>query len=99
MDHLGFPLDVRLTHWFSALFTILLIRSGLAIFAAHPKLYWNLHAHPTSEWLDLLRKELPKDRMWCSTDEEVEYPSWLALPAAMPSAWAAIGTSSPPGSG
>src|SRR5947209_3936037 len=78
--HLGFPLWVRLTHWFNFLFLLLLARSGLAILAAHPKLYWNIHCRPGSEWLRFTRKEMPTDRMWCSTDEEVEWPSWLALP-------------------
>lgn len=77
---LGFPLGIRLIHWFNALFVLLLARSGLAILASHPKLYWNIHSRPGSEWLSLSRKELPADRMWCSTDEEVEWPSWLVLP-------------------
>jgi methionine sulfoxide reductase catalytic subunit len=77
---LGFPLWIRLTHWFNALFLLLLARSGLAILAAHPKLYWNADSRPGSEWLRLTRKALPKDRLWCSTDEEEPWPSWLALP-------------------
>jgi sulfoxide reductase catalytic subunit YedY len=77
---LGFPLGVRLTHWFNALFLTLLFRSGLAILAAHPKLYWNPHSRPGSEWLRFHRDDLPADRVWCSTDEEVAWPSWLALP-------------------
>lgn len=80
MDELGFPLGVRLTHWFNVLFITLLARSGLAILAAHPKLYWNIHAWPSSEWLDLLRRKLPNDRMWCSTEEEAHWPAWLVLP-------------------
>ena len=47
MDELGFPLGVRLTHWFNLLFITLIARSGLAILAAHPKLYWNIDARPT----------------------------------------------------
>ena len=80
MLELGFPLEIRFAHWFNVLFITLLARSGLAILSAHPKLYWNVHARPTSEWLDLLRKPLPTDRMWCSTDEEGHWPHWLALP-------------------
>lgn len=80
MHELGFPWEIRLTHWFNALFVTLLARSGLAILSAHPKLYWNIDAWPTSEWLDLWRKPLPNDRMWCSTDEEGDWPGWLALP-------------------
>ena len=56
---LGFPLWVRLTHWFNVLFLTLLARSGLAILAAHPKLYWNIHCRPGSEWLRFTRKEMP----------------------------------------
>lgn len=74
------PLFVRLTHWFNVLFLTLLVRSGLAILAAHPKLYWNIHSRPGSEWLRFTRKKMPNDRMWCSTDEEEEWPGWLSLP-------------------
>lgn len=74
------PLFVRLTHWFNVLFLTLLVRSGLAILAAHPKLYWNIHSKPGSEWLRFTRKKMPEDRMWCSTDEEESWPGWIALP-------------------
>ena len=77
---LGFPLGVRLCHWFNVLFLLLLARSGLAILAAHPKLYWNIDSRPGSEWLSFGRKPLPTDRMWCSTDEEISASGWLALP-------------------
>jgi methionine sulfoxide reductase catalytic subunit len=80
MDELGYPLGVRLTHWFNFLFVSLLVRSGLAILSAHPKLYWNIDAWPGSEWLRLTRKKMPTDRMWCSSDEESHWPGWLALP-------------------
>ena len=81
MEELGFPLGVRLTHWFNVLFLTLLARSGLAILAAHPKLYWNMHARPGSAWLNLLGRKLPTDRMWCSTDEEATWPGWMVLPS------------------
>lgn len=80
MEELGFPLGIRLTHWFSFLFVTLLIRSGLAILSAHPRLYWNVDARTGTQWLDLLRKEMPRDRMWCSTDEEGHWSGWIALP-------------------
>ncbi|HVX10162.1 MAG TPA: molybdopterin-dependent oxidoreductase [Pirellulales bacterium] len=80
MPELGFPVEIRLAHWFNVLFLTLLARSGLSILSAHPKLYWNIHARPTSEWLRLTRKQLPADRMWCSTDEEAHWPNWLVLP-------------------
>jgi DMSO/TMAO reductase YedYZ molybdopterin-dependent catalytic subunit/thiosulfate reductase cytochrome b subunit len=77
---LGFPLGVRLTHWFNLLFLTLLFRSGLAILASHPKLYWNVHSTPGSEWLKFSRKPIPPRPIWCSTDEEVGWPGWLTLP-------------------
>ena len=77
---LGFPIWVRATHWFNVLFMTLLIRSGLAILAGHPMLYWNQACRPDSHWLKFSRKEMPKDRLWTSKDEEVAFPSWLALP-------------------
>jgi len=46
----GFPAWLRLTHYVNLLFMILLVRSGLQILADHPRLYWNLHCTPGSEW-------------------------------------------------
>ena len=77
---LGFPLWVRLTHWFNFLFVALLVRSGIEILAAHPKLYWNDDCLPIRGWLRFTRKEMPPDRLWTSADEEVSCPSWLWLP-------------------
>jgi DMSO/TMAO reductase YedYZ molybdopterin-dependent catalytic subunit/thiosulfate reductase cytochrome b subunit len=77
---LGFPLWVRLAHWFNFLFMVLLVRSGIEILAAHPKLYWTDHCLPIRAWLKFTRKTMPADRMWTSADEEVECPAWLGLP-------------------
>jgi DMSO/TMAO reductase YedYZ molybdopterin-dependent catalytic subunit/thiosulfate reductase cytochrome b subunit len=77
---LGFPIWVRVSHWFNFLFVTMLVRSGLEILSAHPKLYWNNDCLPGSEWIRFTRKPMPKDRLWTSKDEEVSFPSWLALP-------------------
>jgi len=77
---LGFPLWIRLAHWFNFLFVALLVRSGIEILAAHPKLYWTEHCSPTRAWLKLTRKRMPADELWTSADEEVECPTWLGLP-------------------
>ena len=54
MDEQGVPqrevihrhsLAVRLTHWFNVLCLALLLMSGLAIFNAHPALYWGHTGH------------------------------------------------------
>ena len=49
----GFPGWLRITHYVNFLFLILLVRSGLQILMDHPRLYWNLHCTPGSEWLRL----------------------------------------------
>jgi hypothetical protein len=38
--NLEFSIGVRLTHFFNFLFLSILIRSGIEILGAHPKLYW-----------------------------------------------------------
>ncbi len=77
---LGFPLWIRLTHFFNFLFITLLIRSGIEIIGAHPKFYWRDHALPGSEWLRLTRKKIPKNKIWTSEDEIEPLSPWLALP-------------------
>lgn len=77
---LSFPAWLRMTHFVNLLCMTLLIRSGLEILSAHPKLYWRDDCHPGSEWLKLTRKKLPRDMLWTSKDEEEPFPSWLALP-------------------
>ena len=49
----GFPLWVRYCHFFNFLFVTMLIRSGLSILADHPRLYFNNHCTPGSEWIRL----------------------------------------------
>lgn len=80
MAILDFPLWLRATHFLNLLFISLLMRSGFEILSAHPKLYWNDHCAPGSEWLRLTRKRMPADTLWTSRDEEESFPSWLALP-------------------
>ena len=46
---LGFPLWVRLTHFFNFLFITLLIRSGIEIIGAHPKFCWRYDWMPGFE--------------------------------------------------
>jgi methionine sulfoxide reductase catalytic subunit len=77
---LDFPLWLRATHFLNLLFISLLVRSGLEILSAHPKLYWNDDCTPGSEWLRLTRKRQPVDQLWTSRDEEESFSSWIALP-------------------
>ncbi len=77
---LGFPLWVRLTHFFDILFLTLLVRSGIEILGAHPMLYWNDECRPGSEWVRFTRKRMPADELWTAEDEKQPYSPLVALP-------------------
>ena len=76
----GFPTWVRLTHFVNLLFLVLLIRSGLQILMDHPRLYWNVHCTPGTEWLRLTPVEAPKDGTWTAKDDSRHLSPWLGLP-------------------
>lgn len=80
MRVLDFPLWLRAAHFFNFLFLSLLVRSGIEILSAHPRLYWNDHCTPGSEWLKFTNKRRSKDRLWTASDEETSFPSAIALP-------------------
>src|SRR5689334_11272106 len=69
MEPFGFPAWLRVTHYVNFFFIILLVRSGLQILADHPRLYWNVHCTPGTEWLRLTPVEVPKGRLWTAKDD------------------------------
>lgn len=75
-----FPFWLRFAHFINIIFITLLIRSGIEILSAMPKLYWSDHSIPGSEWIRFTRKKIPQERQWTSIDEEESYSSWIALP-------------------
>jgi len=77
---LGFPVWIRATHWINVLFIGFLIRAGIQILAAYPRLYWNVHCTPGTEWLKFTKKGMPRDRLWTALDQEEKVPGWLAQP-------------------
>jgi methionine sulfoxide reductase catalytic subunit len=77
---LDFPLWLRAAHFLNFLFLSILVRSGLEILSAHPRLYWNDDCTPGSEWLKLTKKQRPTNRLWTASDEESSFPSIIALP-------------------
>jgi len=79
-DPIGFPAWLRITHYVNFLFIVLLIRSGLQILADHPRLYWNVHCTPGTEWLRLTPVEVSKDRLWTAKDESRYLSPWIGLP-------------------
>src|SRR5689334_3623986 len=80
MQPFGFPAWLRITHYVNFLFIVLLVRSGLQILADHPRLYWNVHCTPGTEWLRLTPSEVPTDRVWTAKDESRYLAPWIGLP-------------------
>jgi DMSO/TMAO reductase YedYZ molybdopterin-dependent catalytic subunit/thiosulfate reductase cytochrome b subunit len=76
----GFPAWLRITHYVNFLFLTLLVRSGLQILMDHPRLYWNVHCTPGTEWLRLTPVEVPKDRLWTAKDDSRHLSPWIGLP-------------------
>jgi methionine sulfoxide reductase catalytic subunit len=65
----GFPVWARYCHFFNFLFVMLLIRSGLSILMDHPRLYFNDHCTPGSEWIRFTPLSVPRDRIWTAKDD------------------------------
>src|SRR5579872_68831 len=80
MMPLDYPLWLRAAHFFNFLLLSLLIRSSFEILSAHPRLYWNDHCTPGSEWLKFTKKQRPNERLWTASDEESSFPSAIVLP-------------------
>lgn len=80
MTTLDYPAWLRIDHWLNALFLTLLIRSGIEILSTHPKLYSRDDSKPGTEWARFTRKEMPRDRLYDTLDEEEDYHPLLALP-------------------
>src|SRR5487761_131371 len=76
----GFPAWLRITHYVSFLFMVLIVRSGLQILMDHPRLYWNVHCTPGTEWLRLTPVEVPTDRVWTAKDDARHLSPWIGLP-------------------
>jgi DMSO/TMAO reductase YedYZ molybdopterin-dependent catalytic subunit/thiosulfate reductase cytochrome b subunit len=75
----GFPLWLRLLHFFNFFFMMFIIRAGIQILADHPRLYWRRDCTPGTDWFRF-QKAVPKDRIWTSKDDSVTIPKWLGIP-------------------
>ena len=75
----GFPLWLRLLHFFNFFIMMFIIRAGIQILADHPRLYWRRDCTPGTDWFRFQR-EVPKDRVWTSKDDSVTIPKWLGIP-------------------
>src|SRR6185312_5538014 len=76
----GFPVWLRVTHFVNLLFMILLARSGLQILMDHPRLYWNVHCTPGSEWVRFTSVQVPLDRLYTAKDDAHYLSPWIGLP-------------------
>jgi sulfoxide reductase catalytic subunit YedY len=77
---LGFPIWLRVNHFINLFCVFFLMRSGLQILADHPKLYWNDHCRPGSEWVKFDKKKMPKNRLFTSMDEAEDVSAVFAIP-------------------
>lgn len=75
----GFPLWLRIQHFFNLFFMMFIIRAGLQILADHPRLYWRRDCTPGSEWFRF-QHDVPLDRIWTAKDDSVSLPKWLGIP-------------------
>jgi thiosulfate reductase cytochrome b subunit len=76
----GFPAWLRISHYVNFLFLVLLVRSGLQILMDHPRLYWNVHCTPGTEWLRLTPVTVPEHRLWTAKDDSRYLSPWIGLP-------------------
>jgi methionine sulfoxide reductase catalytic subunit len=76
----GFPVWVRWCHFFNMLFLFTLVRSGLSILMDHPRLYWNDHCTPGSEWIRFTPLRVPTERLWTANDDGRYISPLVALP-------------------
>ncbi|HLR38555.1 MAG TPA: molybdopterin-dependent oxidoreductase [Chitinophagaceae bacterium] len=76
----GFPAWIRVSHWVNFLFLTLIIRSGLSILFDHPRLYFNSHCTPHSEWLRFTPIKVPSYKMWTAKQDARYLSPWIGLP-------------------
>lgn len=76
----GFPAWVRWCHYCNLFFLFMLMRSGLAILMDHPRLYFNDHCTPGSEWIRFTPLRVPTNRLWTAKDDARYISPMVALP-------------------
>ena len=76
----GFAAWIRVTHYVNLLFMVLLVRSGLQILMDHPRLYWNVHCTPGTEWIRFTPVRVPSDPLYTAKDDARYLTPWVGLP-------------------
>jgi methionine sulfoxide reductase catalytic subunit len=76
----GFAAWIRVTHYVNLMFMVLLVRSGLQILMDHPRLYWNVHSTPGTEWIRFTPVKVPMDRLYTAKEDARYLTPWIGLP-------------------
>jgi sulfoxide reductase catalytic subunit YedY len=76
----GFPAWIRVTHWINFLLIGFVIRAGIQILAAYPRLYWNDHCIPGTEWIKFTKKVINPERPWIAREQEEDWSPLIAQP-------------------
>lgn len=76
----GFPGWIRWTHFFNFLFLSMLMRSGFSILVDHPRLYWNDHCTPGTEWMRFTPLQVPAEQRWTAKDDARYISPLIGLP-------------------
>ena len=76
-----FPAWLRITHFINFVFIGVLIRSGIEILLSHPRLYWNNHCTPGTDWIRFTKRVVPAEEgQYMARDDELVLPEWFSLP-------------------
>jgi len=76
----GFPEWIRVTHWINFFLMGFVIRAGIQILAAYPRLYWNDHCIPGAEWIKFTHRVIHPERPWIAREQEETWSAWVAQP-------------------
>lgn len=77
---LGFPWWLRVEHFLNIIFISFLVRSGIEILGAYPKLYRSQHNVPGTAWAQFTIHEEPKHKYYTVGGEYDDYSPRLSLP-------------------
>lgn len=78
---LDFPAWLRITHFINFIMMGFLIRSGWEVLASHPRLYWNNHCTPGSEWLKFTKDKVPTTPgAYTARDDQRSLSPLISLP-------------------
>jgi len=80
MQPYGFAAWIRITHYVNLLFMVLLVRSGVQILMDHPRLYWNVHCTPGTEWIRFTPVQAPMSDLYTAKQDARYLTPWVGLP-------------------